>query len=661
MRLKQKVVHLELLGGFRLLRTGGVPVAINGKKAQALLAYLALQNGKPVSREKASRLLWNGLDDEHGRNNLRQCLVGLRRDLAGISELLRVERDQLSLNLASVTTDVLAIRNALNQPSPVEWSKALDSYGGSFLDGVTLDSNEFEDWTRDIRDELVHAAINLHERLLAQEAGQDRVQRARQLLALDRLRESSQQILIQALADQGQIEAAIKQYHLYGDLLKTELNLEPSSQLTKLFVNLAEKQKQGVPRQTPDLARSLQDAQMTRMIDPARCSIAILPFNNMTGDAQQDCFVDGLVEDILTELARFRHFAMISRNASFAYRNKLVDAQTIGRELGADFILEGSARRSGNRLHVATQLIDCATGLHVWAERFDGNFEDIAAVHDEMVLAITGGLSFGIAEVAAHQRARDPSVSDNAYTAYLQARAAWQAGDEHRVQEHLRRAIELSPNYGQALSFLACSYAWSRLTFSSGLNDADAAAAARKYSRKAIDADKYNPMVLLDLAEVYLMLGEPRVARNYIESAVTLLPRDTAVMHTHGTILVFCGEHQKGLALMELVHRLERRKSVGLRVALTYGYYLARDYATAVKVYDTILEMPAYVRLLRAISIAQMDHKRKAREEVALATSDAPTGFDPKILAKNVASMCAFKEDALHWLDGFRKAGVEVG
>ena len=518
MRLEQEVLHLELLGGFRLRRTGATPVAINGKKAQALLAYLALQNGKPVSREKASRLLWNGLDEEHGRNNLRQCLVGLRRDLADLSELLRVERNQLSLNMANLSTDVLAIRNALNQRNPTEWSKALDNYGGDFLDGVTLDSNEFEDWTRDIRDELVNAAIILHERLLSQATGQDRVQRARQLLALDRLRESSQQLLIQALAEQGQIEAAFKQYQLYGDLLKAELNLEPSSQLVELFASLAEKQKQGTPRQKFDLGRPFQaeSATITRVTDPARCSIAILPFNNLTGDVHQVDFVDGLVEDILTELARLRHFAIVSRNASFAYKNRLVDPQTVGRELGADFILAGSARRSGSRLHVATQLIDCATGLHVWAERFDSNFEDIATVHDEMVLAITGGLSFGIAEVAANQRTLDPNVSGNAYTAYLQARAAWQVGDEHQVQQHLRRAIELAPNYGQALSFLACSYAWSRLTFSSGLNDTDVVRAAREYARRAVEVDKFNPMVLLDLAEAYLMLGEPRVARNYI-------------------------------------------------------------------------------------------------------------------------------------------------
>ena len=101
-------------------------------------------------------------------------------------------------------------------------------------------------------------------------------------------------------------------------------------------------------------------------------------------------------------------------------------------------------------------------------------------------------------------------------------------------------------------------------------------------------------------------------------------------MHTHGTILVFCGEHQKGLALMELVHRLERRKSVGLRVALSYGYYLTRDYATAVKVYDTILEMPRYVRLLRAVSIAQMGNKREAPQQVELLRNDAPTSVRSK-------------------------------
>jgi len=188
-----------------------------------------------------------------------------------------------------------------------------------------------------------------------------------------------------------------------------------------------------------------------------RQTVAVLPFQNLSGDASQDYFADGVVEDIITALSRFRNFAVVARNSSFVYKGRAVDVRQIGQDLGVRYVLEGSVRRGGDRLRVTAQLIDAESGAHIWARNFDGKTEDVFAVQDDITASVAGIL-FPKIEAAEVERARrKPPESLDAYDLVLRATRLYQSVKEPESAEAVRllqRAIDLDPTYGWAVSML---------------------------------------------------------------------------------------------------------------------------------------------------------------------------------------------------------------
>ena len=188
-------------------------------------------------------------------------------------------------------------------------------------------------------------------------------------------------------------------------------------------------------------------------------SIAVLPFNNMSGDPEQEFFADGITEDIITELSRFRELFVISRNSSFKYKGKPVEVQKFARELGVQYVVEGSVRKAGQRVRITVQLIDAETDRHLWAERYDRDLEDIFAIQDEVTTSIVATLP-GRVEAAARDRAAR-LTTDNmaAYECVLTGKVLHHRSnrdDNAKAQRLLERAIELDPDYAHAHAWKAC-------------------------------------------------------------------------------------------------------------------------------------------------------------------------------------------------------------
>ena len=219
---------------------------------------------------------------------------------------------------------------------------------------------------------------------------------------------------------------------------------------------------------------------------PDKASIAVLPFTNLSGDPEQDYFADGVVEDIITGLSRIKWIFVIARNSSFAYRGKAMDVKQVGRELGVRYVLEGSVRKSANRIRITAQLIDAGTGSHIWADHYDRSLDDLFAVQDELTISVVGTIepSLRKAEIERARRKRPDSL--DAYDLYLRALPLTFTAMPHDAEEALAlldRAIELEPDYAAAHAMIAWCHEQRFLR--GGLHD-DARQAALRHARRAI-------------------------------------------------------------------------------------------------------------------------------------------------------------------------------
>jgi TolB-like protein len=199
---------------------------------------------------------------------------------------------------------------------------------------------------------------------------------------------------------------------------------------------------------------------------PDKPSIAVLPFQNLSGDPGQDYFADGVVEDIITDLSRMRWLFVIARNSSFTYKGRPIDVKLVGRELGVRYLLEGSVRRAANRVRITTQLIDAALGSHIWVDRFDGTLDDIFDIQDKVATSVVGAIARQLEQAEIERSRRKPTESLVAYDYYLRAMASFNQRTKEAVNKALRlfyRAIDLDPGFASAYGMAAGCYGWRKI------------------------------------------------------------------------------------------------------------------------------------------------------------------------------------------------------
>jgi adenylate cyclase len=272
-------------------------------------------------------------------------------------------------------------------------------------------------------------------------------------------------------------------------------------------------------------------------------SIAVLPFVNMSGDPEQEFFADGLTEDIITALSRFRDLFVISRNSAFVYKNRAVRIQEVAAELGVQYVVEGSVRKAGRRVRVTVQLIDAESDCHVWAERYDRELEDIFAIQDEVTAAIVATLP-GRVEAASHERVkRKPTESMAAYECVLAGKVLHHRStrpDNAEALVMLERAIALDPKYAHAHAWLGCvlgqgwTYGWCE----------DREATFHRITREleiALALDENDSDVHRILAASSLIRGDHERAMYHQERALALNPNNDLIVVQQGELLTWLG------------------------------------------------------------------------------------------------------------------------
>jgi adenylate cyclase len=342
------------------------------------------------------------------------------------------------------------------------------------------------------------------------------------------------------------------------------------------------------------------------LVSARKPSIAVLPFVNMSGDPEQEFFADGLTEDIITELSRFRDLLVISRNAVFVHKGKPVKAQEVAREFGVDYVAEGSVRKAADRVRVTVQLIDGETETHIWAERYDRRLEDIFAIQDEVTSSICATL-FGRVEAARHARVqRRPTENMAAYEWVLAGKILHHRSNREANAEALRmldRAISLDPKYAHAHAWKACvtGQAW----LNGWCTDFDATVqliTSELETALALDANDAD--VHRILAALKLNFNEHEKAMYHQERALSLNPNSDLIVVQQGELLTWLGRPNEGVEWIRRAMRLNPYHPQRFWSHLGRAQYTARSYADAIDSFSKLTTLDHTHHALLAASSA---------------------------------------------------------
>jgi adenylate cyclase len=386
-------------------------------------------------------------------------------------------------------------------------------------------------------------------------------------------------------------------------------------------------------------------------------SIAVLPFANLGGDPEQEYFADGITEDLITELSRFQEIRVIARNSVLTYKSKPVRVQEVGRDLGVRYVLEGSVRKAGERVRITAQLIDAATGHHLWAERFDRDLADIFAVQDEVTGRIVATLAGKLAE-SERRRARSGQTENlEAYDCVLRGRELWERFTPEANREARRlyeKAIELDPDYARAYASLAWTYLVEH-TERWAAAEEQPLERALELARRGVTVNPASHSNHLALGQVCLSKGLYDEALEALETAIALNPNDADGYAFLARALSFAGRPDEAIELMGKAQQRNPAAPRWYAWNLGIALYLARRYEDAVSALRKGRPLGAMSLRWLAASYAQLGRDAEAKaaaEEYLKRTPDFSLARHLEMLPFQHAA------DRDHYAEGLRKVGL---
>jgi adenylate cyclase len=396
---------------------------------------------------------------------------------------------------------------------------------------------------------------------------------------------------------------------------------------------------------------------------PDKPSIAVLPFDNMSGDPEQEYFSDGITEDVITALSKIRWFFVIARNSTFTYKGRAVEVTQVARELGVRYVLEGSVRKAGNRVRITAQLIDAATGRHVWAERYDREIADIFALQDEMTQTIVGAVE---PELSAAERERvlgKPPENLDAWESYQRGLwHLWTYGRDGNLEAArlLERATDLDPGFAQAYAY--GSYVrYSRVVAGWSDDAAQSLETGMALAKKALALDDKDPLGYFAVGRIYMMRGRHDDSVAALETAIVLNPSFAQAYHGLGMTLTLAGRLEDAKNALRQAERLSPRDPNlwASTVVHALACILSRDYEEALHWARKTTQNPRakgyWPQAVLAAALAHLDRIEEARAAVDAALDELPD-LTQAYLEKALPTK---QPDGLApYLDGLRKAGL---
>lgn len=611
-------LRIRLLGPVSV-EINGSPVAIPSKKARALLGYLVQRSGTDVARSTITGLLWGERGEDQARASLRQTLSELR---AALSE---VEKHPINANNETITwvagstwIDSQELEKAAQSDDDRVLQEAALLVRGEFMEGLSIEEAAFEHWLAGERERLRQLTGTLYARLMERAEASGDIESALnhglKLIGLDPLQEQVHRSLMRLYAAQGRNDAALAQYERCKQELLSQLRVQPEAETEALARSIKTGRRQ-----------SVANIEVPKPIAPIlgdKPSIAVLPFTNLTNSREQDFIADGMTEDIIGALSRIRDLFVLSRRSSFVFKDRAISAEDTARELGVRYILEGSVRVAGSQVRVSAQLIDGLSGGHVWAERYEGDINDIFKVQDEITRSIALAMQVKLTEGESARLWEGQTKNLRAWEKMVQARevfSRYTSIDTGIARKLLEEVLLIDPDFAAALALLGTTYFWdARFTLSMDKERCLQLAEVQAGKILALNPEMGAAYTLRGMiASLRDQLDE---AIGFSQKAVELAPSDFRAVTYLGQCYIYAGMPEKALMTLKTAVRLKPYRESWLTYYLTLSHLWIGNFAAALESAELYLRQEPnepYGLMYLAVVYGFLQQNGKAKEVVA--------------------------------------------
>jgi adenylate cyclase len=513
-------------------------LALTSRLHRVLLAYLALQPEMVETRERLAALIWGESGEIQAQQNLRQCLLRLRRDLndAGL-DILHADKYCVRLDMNQVRCDARELPGLCASGIPGHLDAVVDLYRGRLLEGMSLQKESFDAWLNaeaEKAERLAVVAMRIAgDSHFSAKRSARAVTIAERLLGIDASDEAALRLLLRALWMLQGRQAALHRADTFRAWLSRELGCEPEPETLALIAELHEW----------PVVVAVAEKPFPHV--PEGPSIAVLPFANIGGDQQSENFADGIAEDITTALSRLRWLFVIARSSTFTYKGAAVDVRQVARELGVRYILEGSTRIVGSRIRVSAQLVNAASGMHVWANHYDRELGDFFNLQDDIAEHVVAALE---PNLFAQEGFRASSVQpDNLDSWGLVVTAVglvhrFERVANEKAQELLRKALTLDPAYTRARAILAWALFWHQQLYGDSRR-LEVLQEAYAHAALAMREDTSEPWARMVLGFIESCGGNHRQGIEELQIALQLNPGFALARMLLGWIHIRAGDH----------------------------------------------------------------------------------------------------------------------
>ena len=548
-------MRLRILGGLNLTSAADAPAPDLARQSRLLLACLALAGTKGLTRAELCALFWPDRPSALARNSLRQGLAAIRKALRNDAEAISIQSNLeiVKLTAGAEAIDVRIFCQGLHEGGRDGLIAAAGAFGGELLAGLEI-PEEVEQFVMSHRRSLNDQARELAERLSKVDDADNESLNAAQALA-DRLLQSdpaseeAHRALMRTHLRRGRTNAALRQFEQCKEALRRELRAEPDAQTRRLFHSIQSSES--------DEGTQLADRPAAATGAGPYPSIAIMPFDNL-GEASDAYFADGVAEEIASTLSRIRDFFVIARQSTLTFKGRFVDAREVGRTLRVAYLVEGTARRDGDRLRISVQLVDAVTLTQLWSDRYEGANTEIFAFQDRIAAQVAGALNPVIRRAEIEAARRKPPTSLRAYDQVMRAfPKLWgqNASVIHEAITILQDALRIDPTYGRARALLAWCHALNATYLWTAEPEREVAAA-----RRAVDATTGliddDPTALTAAGAAAGLCGDQEGASALLDQALALDPNNAWAWARWGWTGIYRAQPQQALERFEKAMKL---------------------------------------------------------------------------------------------------------